>query len=112
VTPFRLEEAAIDELHAAIIAGKTTVVVVVQHYIDRVRAFNGPASLLVTVDGAPVPEAEGAVRGTVKLRFPLKTVKASTQFPDLERYQGPLLENGRMEPTASDLPEQRGIALR
>ena len=53
---FRLEEATIDDLHAAIKAGRTTCVEVVQHYIERVRAFNGVASMLVTADGAPVPE--------------------------------------------------------
>ena len=36
--PFRLDEATIDGLHAAIKAGRTTVVEVVQHYIDRARA--------------------------------------------------------------------------
>jgi len=71
--PFRLDEATIDELHAAIRAGRTTVVAIVQHYIDRVRAFNGPASLLVTVDGGPVPEAEGALRGTVTRRTAAET---------------------------------------
>ena len=34
---FRLEEATIDELHAAIKAGETTCVAVVQHY-HRARA--------------------------------------------------------------------------
>jgi Asp-tRNA(Asn)/Glu-tRNA(Gln) amidotransferase A subunit family amidase len=43
---FRLEEATIDELHAAIRAGQTSCVAVVQHYIDRCRAFNGVASAL------------------------------------------------------------------
>ena len=59
---FRLEEATIDDLHAAIRAGETTCVAVVQHYLARVRAYNGVASVLVTEDGAPVPEATGAVR--------------------------------------------------
>ena len=54
---FRLEEATIDGLHQAIKSGQTTCVAIVQHYIDRVRAFNGVASALVTEDGAPVPEA-------------------------------------------------------
>ena len=35
--PFRLEEATIDELHAAIKAEATTCVAVVQHYIARAR---------------------------------------------------------------------------
>jgi Asp-tRNA(Asn)/Glu-tRNA(Gln) amidotransferase A subunit family amidase len=46
--PFRLEEATIGELHAAIKAEATTCVAVVQTYIARVRAYNGVASALVT----------------------------------------------------------------
>jgi Asp-tRNA(Asn)/Glu-tRNA(Gln) amidotransferase A subunit family amidase len=102
VPPFRLEEATIDELHQAIRAGRTTCVAVVQHYLERVRAFNGVASALVTEDGAPVAPATGAVRAGAPLRFPTQTVKASTILPDLDRYKGPPLEFGRMEPTASD----------
>jgi amidase len=74
---FCLEEATIDELHQAIKAGRTTCVAVVQHYIDRVRAFNGVASMLVTEDGAPVSEATGAVRAMAPLRFRTQSVKAS-----------------------------------
>src|SRR5258708_38582982 len=99
---FCLEEATIDELHQAIRSGQTTCVAIVQHYIDRVRAYNGGASLLVTEDGAPVPAATGAVRALAPLRFPTETVKASTVLPDLDKYKGPPLEFGRMEPTASD----------
>src|ERR1700758_4276817 len=62
---FCLEEATIDQLHEAIRAGRTTCVAVVQHYIDRVRAFNGVCSRLVTEDGVPVSEITGAVRATV-----------------------------------------------
>ena len=72
---FRLEEATIDELHPAIRSGETTCVAVVRHYIERVRAYNGVASLLVTEDGAPVAEAAGAVRGGAPLRFPTETVQ-------------------------------------
>ncbi len=56
---FRLEEATIDDLHAAIRSGATTVVAVVQNYLARVRAYNGVASALVTEDGAPVAPATG-----------------------------------------------------
>jgi len=38
--PFRLEEATIEELHTAITSGQTTCVAIVQHYLDRVRAYN------------------------------------------------------------------------
>src|ERR1700746_3214022 len=96
--PIALEEATIDQLHEAIRAGRTTCVAVVQHYIDRARAFNGVCSRLETTDGAPAPGATGPVRATAPLRFPAETVKASTIFPDLDKYQGPPLEFGRMEP--------------
>ncbi|HJU20847.1 MAG TPA: amidase family protein [Stellaceae bacterium] len=111
--PFRLEEATIDELHAAIRAGRVTCVQVVQHYIDRARAYNGVASLLVTEDGAPVPQAPGAVRAGAPLAFPTETVKAAAILPDLDRYKGPPLEFGRMEPTASDpsVQQQYGMVV-
>jgi len=68
--PFRLEEATIDELHAAIKAGAITCVQIVQHYIARARAYNGISSALVTEDGAPIPPASGTVRAGAPLRFP------------------------------------------
>jgi Asp-tRNA(Asn)/Glu-tRNA(Gln) amidotransferase A subunit family amidase len=100
--PFRLEEATIGELHDAIRSGATTCVAVVKHYLARVRAFNGVASMLVTADGAPVPEAKGAVRGGAPLAFPTETYPAARLLPDLDKYKGPPIEYGRMEPTASD----------
>jgi len=100
--PFVLDEATIDELHAAIRAGQITCVEVVQRYIARARAYNGVCSLLVTKDGAPVPEAAGAVRAQAPLGFPTETVEASAILPDLDKYKGPPLEFGRMEATASD----------
>lgn len=109
--PFVLEEATIDDLHQAIRSGRTTCVAVVQHYIDRARAFNGVASALVTEDGAPVPAATGAVRAQAPLRFPIRTVKASTVLPDLDRYKGPPIEYGRMEPTASDPAVQQQFGM-
>ncbi len=109
--PFRLEEATIDELHRAIRAGRTTVVSIVEHYIARARAYNGVASALVTRDGAPVAAAAGAVRAMAPLRFPAATVAASTILPDLDRYAGPPLEWGRMEPTASDPSVQQQYGM-
>ncbi len=112
-TPFRLEEATIDELHAAIRAGAITCVQVVQHYLARARAFNGVASRLVTADGAPVAPATGVVRAGAPLQFPTETVGAATLLPDLGRYQGPPLEYGRMEATASDptVQQQHGMIV-
>ncbi len=108
---FRLEEATISDLHAAIQAGQTTCVEIVQGYIERVRAYNGVPSLLVTEDGAPVPEAAGAVRGGQPIRFPTETVKAADIFPDLAQYRGKPLEFGRMESTASDPAVQQQYGM-
>ena len=109
--PFRLEEATIDELHQAIKAGRTTCVSVVEHYIARVRAFNGVASVLVTEDGKPVPPATGTVRAGVQLNFPTETVKASTILPDLDKYKGKPIEYGRMESTSSDPGVQQQFGM-
>ena len=113
MTAFRLEEATIPDLHAAIKTGEITCVQIVQHYIDRARAFNGVASMLVTEDGAPVKPATGVVRAGAPLRFPTETVKASTVFPALDKYKGKPLEYGRMEPTASDpsVEQQYGMIV-
>ena len=100
--PFRVEEATIADLHQAIRDGRTTCVEVVRQYLERVKAYNGVASMLVTKDGAPVPESKGTVRGGRPIRFPTQTIDASTLLPDLDKYQGPPLEFGRMEATASD----------
>jgi amidase len=112
-TSFQLEEATIADLHEAIRAGKITLVEVVQRYIDRARAYNGVACLLLTEDGADLPETTGAVRAQAPLRFPSETVKASTILPDLDKYGGPPLEYGRMEPTASDpsVKQQYGMIV-
>jgi len=111
--PFRLEEATIDDLHQAIRSGSTTVAAVVQHCLARVRTYNGVASALVTQDGAPVPQETGVVRAGSPLKFPTHTVKASTILPDLDKYQGPPLEFGRMEATASkpEVPQQFGMIV-
>jgi amidase len=109
--PFRLEEASIDELHAAIQAGRTNCVAVVRRYIERARAYNGVASLLVTEGGAAIPEAVGTVRAGAPLRFPTDTVKAATLFPDLDKYRGPPIEFGRMEATASDPAVQQQYGM-
>ena len=109
--PFQLEEATIDELHAAIKAGRITCVGVVQHYLKRVRAFNGPSSMLVTRDGKQVAQAHGPVRAGAPIDFPVQTIAASTIYPDLDRYEGPPLEFGRMEPTASDPSVQQQYGM-
>lgn len=99
---FQLEEATIDQMQSAICAGKITCVEIVQHYIDRARAYNGVASMLITENGESVDPAPGTLRAGAPLRFPTKTIKAADLLPDLDRYKGKPLEFGRMEPTASD----------
>lgn len=108
---FRLEEATIDQLHQAIRDGRTTCVAVVDHYIERARAINGVATMLVTEDGEAVSETNGAVRATKPLQFPTETVKASTILPDLDKYKGPPLEYGRMEATATDPEKQQQFGM-
>ena len=108
---FRLEESTIDDLHAAIRAGEITCVQVVQRYLDRARAYNGVASVLVTEDGMPVDQVRGAVRAGVPLAFPTETVAARTLFPDLDKYRGAPLELGRMEATASDPTVQQQYGM-
>jgi amidase len=111
VKSFRLEEATIDELHAAIRSGAITCVQVVERYLARARAYNGVASRLVTRDGRPVAPATGAVRAGAPLVFPTDTVAASTLFPDLDKYRGTALEFGRMEATASDPSVQQQYGM-
>ena len=108
---FRVEEATIATLHAAIQAGEVTCVQVVQQYIDRARAYNGVASVLVTADGADVPAGTGTIRAGAALRFPTHTVAAAAVLPELDRYAGPPLEYGRMENTASDPAVQQQFGM-
>ena len=109
--PFQLEEATITQLHDAIRAGETTCVKVVEHYLARVRSFNGVASKLVTKDGADVAPAEGTVRAGAPLQFPTETLPASHFFPDYDKYKGRPLEFGRMQPTASDPSVQQQYGM-
>src|SRR5215470_3430749 len=108
---FCFEEVMIDDLHAAIRAGEITCVQVVQHYLDRARAYNGVASVLVTEDGMPVSQARGAVRAGAPLVFPTETVAVRTLFPDLDKYRGAPLELGRMEASASDPTVQQQYGM-
>jgi amidase len=108
---FRIEEATIDALHNAIRQGQITCQGVVQQYLDRAKAYNGVPSALMTVDGAPIPQAYGTVRAGAPLKFPTQTVKASALLPDLDKYAGPPLEFGRMEATASDPSVQQQYGM-
>src|SRR5215475_11930978 len=110
-SPFRVEEATIEKLHAAIRSGATSVRAIVEQYLARVRRYSGVASQLVTADGAPVLEATGTLRAGAPLRFPTATVKAADILPNLDRYKGPPIEFGRMEPTASDSTVQQQFGM-
>jgi amidase len=99
---FHLEEATIEDIHDAIKSGEITCKGLVQAYLERTKAYNGACTALVTDKGGPIPAAKGAVRGGAPLRFPTRTVAASTLMPNLDQYAGLPLELGRMETTASD----------
>jgi len=99
---FKVEEATISDIHDAIKAGTATCKSVVQAYIARAKAYNGVCTALVTADGKSIKPGKGYVRAGAPLVFPTKTVKASTVFPDLDKYAGVPLDYGRMEPTVSD----------
>lgn len=101
-TGFAVEEATIADVHAAIQSGKTTCEAVVRAHLERIRAYNGVCTALVTADGKPVKPVSGAIRGGRSLVFPVETVAASSFLPDLAQYKGLPLEFGRMEPTLSD----------
>jgi amidase len=109
---FSIEEATIDDTHKAIQEGRITCKGVVQAYLDRVKAYNGTCTALVTADGKPIKAAKGIVRAGKPLTFPTKTVAASTYLPNLDQYQGLPLEYGRMEATLSDPGVQQQFGMR
>ena len=111
--PFSVEEATIEDLHRAIQEKRVTCVQVVQQYLARIQQYNGPSSLLVTESGQDIDSTKGVVRGGEAICFDRKTIQASQLLPDLDQYQGPDLEFGRMEATASDpgVMQQFGMIL-
>ena len=108
---FEVVEASIARLAQPFARVETTLVEVVQSYIDRARAYNGVASMLVTEDGLPVPECHRRGPRRAPLKFPTETIPVSDVLPDLDKYKGPPLEYGRMEATASkpDVQQQFGM---
>lgn len=100
--PFHIEEASISDIQQAIRAGQTTCRRVVQAYIERAKAYNGPCTALVTMDGKPIPPSTGMVRAGAPIQYPTQTVKASNIFPDLDQYKGLPLELGYMGTSISD----------
>jgi Asp-tRNA(Asn)/Glu-tRNA(Gln) amidotransferase A subunit family amidase len=110
--PFRLQEATINDIHDAIKSGALTCQALVQAYVNRARAYDGMCTALVTRDGEPIPQALGAVRAGAPVRYPTKTVAASSVLPNLGEYKGPPIEFGRMEPTISDPEVQQQFGMR
>jgi amidase len=108
---FQLEEATIDDIQGAIKSGEVTCKGVVQAYLNRVKAYNGVCTALVTQDGKAIPASTGAVRAGSPLQFPTKTVAASSLLPSVAEYAGTPLELGTMQATASDpsVKQQRGM---
>src|SRR5690349_12094958 len=75
---FHLEEATIADIHDAIKSGEITCKGLVQAYMDRVTAYNGACTALVTEKGGPIPAAKGAVRAGAPISFPSRTTAASS----------------------------------
>ena len=110
---FHLQEATISDIHRAIREGQLTCRQLVQLYLNRAKAYNGTSDRLITMDGAPIPHAFGAVRALSPIKFPTETVSIRTLVPDYDQYIGTPLEFGRMEPTASDptVQQQYGMTI-
>src|SRR5262245_14214685 len=66
---FHLQEAKINDIHAAIKGGAITCEGLVQAYINRAKAYNGICTELVTKDGADIAPVLGAVRAGSPLKF-------------------------------------------
>ena len=109
---FHLEEATIADIQSAIKGGQITCQGVVQAYLNRAKSYNGTCTALVTKDGAPISVAPGTVRAGTPLTFPTRTVPVSSIFPDFDKYAGPPMEFGRMEPTISDPSVQQQFGMR
>jgi hypothetical protein len=109
---FHIEEATIAGTQKAIQDGEITCQGVVKAYINRIKAYNGTCTALVTADGKPIKPAAGRLLGGSAVKYPTQTVKASSYIPDLDKYNGLPIEYGRMEPTVSDPNVQQQWGMR
>ncbi|MGK0298110.1 MAG: amidase [Gammaproteobacteria bacterium] len=109
---FKIEEVTIKELHSAIKDGSTTCQQIVQSYMDRIRAYNGACTALITKDGVDIPQTFGNLRSGNLVKFPTHTVAVDTILPNLDQYEGLPLELGRMETTISDPTVQQQVGMR
>ena len=109
---FRLHEATIDDVHRGIRTRQVSCKRIVQAYIDRAKAFNGVASMLVTADGKPVPAAPGVIRAGARADLPDRDDQLRPAFfPTSPIYVGQPIEFGRMESTASDPTVQQQFGM-
>ena len=110
---FQVEDSTIDGMQKAIQSGQVTCQGVVQAYLNRVKAYNGMCTALVTADGKPIAPVKGRILAGKPVTYPTQTVAASTFLPNLADYKGPPIEFGRMEPTVSDpsVPQQFGMRV-
>ncbi|MCP5144944.1 MAG: amidase [Gammaproteobacteria bacterium] len=104
---FQVEESTIEQTHMAIQAGQTSCTQIVEAYLARARAYNGTCTALVTEDGSNISPGTGTVRSGLPLTFPTQTVAARTLLPDLDDYEGPPIDFGRLEATASNPAAQQ-----
>jgi amidase len=109
---FHVEEASITDIQNAIRSGQATCKQVVQAYLDRVKAYNGVCTALLTMDGKPIPPSTGMVRAGAPIRYPTQTIAASTVFPNLDQYKGLPLQLGHMEQSVSDPGVQLQVGWR
>jgi amidase len=109
--PFKLVEATIADIHRAIRRGEVTCKQLVQAYLDRIAAYNGPCTKLVTADGMPIPAAQGYVRSGARIAYPTETFPVSEMLPNLDQYAGPPIDLGHMEPSISDPTAMQQIGL-
>lgn len=109
---FDIMELRIKELHEAIQNGDTTCQQVVKGYLERIRAYNGACTALVTENGSAIPPSFGNMRAGIPVEFPTETVAADTILPDLDQYRGLPIEYGRMEKTISDPTVMQQFGMR
>ena len=97
---FSIEEATIAEHAEGDPGGQVTCKGVVQAYLDRIKAYNGTCTALVTADGKAHPARRRVpCAGASRSHFRRRPSPPRRFLPDLDRYQGLPLEYGRMEPT-------------
>ena len=99
---FQVAEATIHDIHNAIQTNQITCRQLTQLFVNRAKAYNGVCTQLVTEQGTALSPATGVVRAGAAIKFPAKTVAASSLYPDFDKYAGTPLDFGRMAGTISD----------